>query len=190
MPRRWSQTPHRTNRVHSRPPVNGTVRRTYSAISGAFGAITLPNFLKELSAIADGQTLLDRLTPLSGTVSDGTWRITTSDRDDANGRLAICAIVKRPPSASPSLKGTDGSELIGTGFYLVPDGGFATARHVALEALDAMSQGEHCVGLVYSLSTACSHVRFQGSDAIIFPQRRKGPARRSAQPETGPKDAG
>ena len=95
---------------------------------------------------------MDRLTPLSGTVSDGTWRITTSDRDDANGRLAICAIVKRPPSASPSLKGTDGSELIGTGFYLVPDGGFATARHVALEALDAMSQGEHCVGLVYSLS--------------------------------------
>ena len=101
----------------------------------------------EPSAIADGQTPVDRLTPLSGTASDGTWRITTSDRDNANGRLAICAIVKRPPSAS-----LDGSELIGTGFYLVPDGDFATARHAALEALDAMSQGEHSVGLVYSLS--------------------------------------
>jgi Trypsin-like peptidase domain len=96
---------------------------------------------------------LDRLPPLSGTASDETWRITTSDRSDANGQLAICAIVRRPPTATPSLKGTDGSELIGTGFYLVPNGGFATARHVALEALDAMSQGEHSVGLVYSLSS-------------------------------------
>jgi hypothetical protein len=43
-------------------------------------------------------------------------------------------------------------ELIGTGFYLVANGGFATAKHVALEAIEAMSKGQHAVGIVYLLS--------------------------------------
>src|SRR6266404_1869180 len=42
-----------------------------------------------------------------------------------------------------------------------------------------------------TFSAACSHVRFQGFRRnYSFPQRRKVPARRSAQPETGPEDAG
>ena len=42
--------------------------------------------------------------------------------------------------------------LIGTGFYIVPNGGFATAKHVALEAQEAMSRAENSVGLVYTLT--------------------------------------
>jgi hypothetical protein len=40
-------------------------------------------------------------------------------------------------------------------------------------------------------SASCSHVRFQGfGHNYSFPPQRKGPARRCAQPETGPEDAG
>jgi hypothetical protein len=95
---------------------------------------------------------LERLPPLPGTATDGTWRIVTSDRDESNGRQAICAIVKRLCSSSMSLSGTDDGELIGTGFYLVPNGGFATAKHVALEAIEAINQDQNSVGLIYLLS--------------------------------------
>ena len=101
----------------------------------------------------------DKLPPLAGTASDGTWRIGTSDRDESDGRLAIFAIVKRPPSSSLSLRGTGEGDLIGTGFYLVPNGGFATARHVALEALDAMSKSQNSVGVVYLLPSGLSVFR-------------------------------
>ena len=90
--------------------------------------------------------------PLSGRAFDGAWRIGASDRADADGRLAICAIVKRSPSTPLNFVGTNDGELIGTGFYLVPNGGFVTAKHVALEALETMSQRDNCVGLVYLLS--------------------------------------
>jgi hypothetical protein len=95
---------------------------------------------------------VDKLPPLPGTATEGTWRIATADREVSDGRLAIFAIVKRPPSSSLSLRGAGEGELIGTGFYLVTDGGFATAKHVALEALEAMSKGDNSVGLVYLLS--------------------------------------
>jgi hypothetical protein len=92
-----------------------------------------------------------KLPALPGTAADGTWRIHT-DLDESDGRLAIFAIVKRPPSSPLTLNGTGEGDLIGTGFFLVPNGGFATARHVALEALDVMSTSQNSVGLVYSLS--------------------------------------
>jgi hypothetical protein len=93
-----------------------------------------------------------KLHPLPGTALDGSWRIANIDRDEFDGRLAICAIVARPSSAPVSLIGAGEGTLIGTGFYLLPNGGFATAKHVALEALEAMSRSENSVGLVYTLT--------------------------------------
>ena len=54
----------------------------------------------------------------------------TADRAPADGRLAIFAIVKRPTPTTVS--------LLGTGFYLQPNGAFATAAHVAVEARQLM----------------------------------------------------
>jgi hypothetical protein len=93
-----------------------------------------------------------KLTPLPGTAADGSWRIADIDHDGSDGRLAICAIVSRSSSAPLSLIGAGEGTLIGTGFYLLPNGGFATAKHVALEALEAMSRSENSVGLVYTLT--------------------------------------
>jgi trypsin-like peptidase len=93
-----------------------------------------------------------KLPPLPGTALDGSWRIATIDRDESNGRLAICAIVARSSSAPLSLKGAGEGTLIGTGFFLVPNGGFATAKHVASEAQEVMSRTENSVGLVYTLT--------------------------------------
>jgi hypothetical protein len=85
------------------------------------------------------------LPSLPGTAPDGAWRMGTADRDEADGRLATFAIVtRRTPT---SLK------LLGTGFYLVPNGGFATAAHVALEAQTLMSQGPERVGIIHVLAT-------------------------------------
>jgi hypothetical protein len=83
------------------------------------------------------------LSPLPGTAPLGTWRIVTADRDAADGRLAIFAILKRPTPTSIS--------LLGTGFYLQPRGGFATAAHVAEEAQQLMSTRPHSVGIAHTL---------------------------------------
>jgi hypothetical protein len=96
-----------------------------------------------------------KLPPLPGTAADGSWRIANIDRYESDGRLAICAIVARSSSAPLSLIGAGEGSLIGTGFYLLPNGGFATAKHVALEALEAMSKSENSVGLVYTLTNGC-----------------------------------
>jgi hypothetical protein len=40
----------------------------------------------------------DKLPPLPGTVRDETWKIGTADRDEANGGLAIFAVVARTTS--------------------------------------------------------------------------------------------
>jgi hypothetical protein len=101
----------------------------------------------------------DRLPSLPGTALDGNWRIGTIDRDLADGRLAICAIVARQASSSVNLRGFAGGTLIGTGFFVIKDGGFATAKHVALEAQHSMSQTENSVGLVYTLSNGLSVFR-------------------------------
>jgi hypothetical protein len=97
--------------------------------------------------------------PLPGTAPDGTWRIGTIDRDEADGRLAIFAIVARPASEPLSLRGAEAGDLIGTGFYIVPNGGFATAKHVALEAQEALSKKENSVGIVYTLPNGLSVFR-------------------------------
>lgn len=84
------------------------------------------------------------LTPLPGTAPPGTWRINTADRDAADGRLAIFAILKLPTPTSIS--------LLGTGFYLQPRGGFATAAHVADEAQQLMSTRPDSVGIAHTLA--------------------------------------
>jgi hypothetical protein len=91
------------------------------------------------------------LPPLPGTAPDESWRIGNADRDLADGRLAIFGIVARSPETPPNLRGNAPGRLLGTGFYLLTNGGFATARHVAEEALEAMAQSEHTVGLIYAL---------------------------------------
>jgi hypothetical protein len=101
----------------------------------------------------------ERLPSLPGTALDGSWRIGTIDRDAADGRLAICAIVARPAESPVNLRGSIGGTLIGTGFFVIKDGGFATAKHVALEAQRSMSQAENSVGLVYTLSNGLSVFR-------------------------------
>jgi hypothetical protein len=100
-----------------------------------------------------------KLAPLPGTAPDGSWRIGTIDRDLADGRLAICAIVARPVTSSVNLKGSAGGVLIGTGFFVIKDGCFATAKHVALEAQLSMSQAENSVGLFYTLTNGLSIFR-------------------------------
>ncbi|WP_158554860.1 S1 family peptidase [Methylovirgula sp. 4M-Z18] len=67
----------------------------------------------------------------------------TADRDEADGRLATFAIVTRPNPTS--------LRLLGTGFYLQPKGGFATAAHVALEAQELISAQPHSVGISHTL---------------------------------------
>lgn len=100
-----------------------------------------------------------KLPSLPGTAPDGSWRIGTIDRDAADGRLAICAVVARPAAPSVDLRGAAGGVLIGTGFFVVKNGGFATAKHVALEAQRSMSKTENSVGLVYILSNGLSVFR-------------------------------
>src|SRR5690349_1113760 len=75
-----------------------------------------------------------RLPSLPGTAPAGSWRITTADLDDGDGRLAIFALVVRDTPTS--------LRLLGTGFYLVTNGGFATAAHVALEAQKYMLEDD------------------------------------------------
>ena len=87
----------------------------------------------------------EKLPSLPGTAPDGSWRIGTIDRDPADGRLAICAIVARPAASAVNLRGYVGGTLIGTGFFVIKDGGFATAKHVALEAQHSMSQARTIV---------------------------------------------
>lgn len=86
------------------------------------------------------------LSPLLGTAPPDTWRITTSDRVTGDGRLAIFAIVERVPSPQ-SVK------LLGTGFYLQPQGGIATAGHVAEEAQRLLSASPDSVGIAHTLPT-------------------------------------
>jgi hypothetical protein len=87
---------------------------------------------------------LPPLSPLSGTAPPDTWRITTADLDEANGRFAIFAIVKRvPPPQSV--------QLLGTGFYLQTKGGFATAAHVAEEAQQLLAGSPGSVGIAHTL---------------------------------------
>jgi hypothetical protein len=83
------------------------------------------------------------LCPLPGTAPLGTWRIGTADRASADGRQAIFPILKRPTPTSVS--------LLGTGFFLQPHGGFATAAHVALEAQDLLSDSPESVGIARTL---------------------------------------
>jgi Trypsin-like peptidase domain len=78
------------------------------------------------------------LSDLSGTASPGTWRVANADMADADGRLAIFAIVVRERQ---TLK------LLGTGFYLQPKGGFATAAHVAIEAQRHLAAAPGSVGI-------------------------------------------
>ena len=61
--------------------------------------------------------------------------------------------------SSVNLRGAAGGVLIGTGFFVVKNGGFATAKHVALEAQRSMSKTENSVGLVYTLSNGLSVFR-------------------------------
>ena len=89
---------------------------------------------------------LPPLSPLSGTAPPDTWRITTADLDEADGRLAIFAIVKRvPPPQSV--------QLLGTGFYLQTKGGFATAAHVAEEGQQLLAGSPGSVGIAHTLPT-------------------------------------
>jgi hypothetical protein len=83
------------------------------------------------------------LSPLPGTAPSGAWRIGTADHEDGDGRLAIFAIVTRPTPTS--------LRLLGTGFYLQPKGGFATAAHVALEAQKLISERPGSVGISHTL---------------------------------------
>jgi hypothetical protein len=67
----------------------------------------------------------------------------TADRDAADFRLATFAILKRPTPTSAC--------LLGTGFYLQPRGGFATAAHVAREAQELMTASQDSVGIAHTL---------------------------------------
>lgn len=68
----------------------------------------------------------------------------TADGADGDGRLAAFAIVTRPtPKAL---------RLLGTGFYLQPKGGFATAAHVALEAQELLTVSPNAVGISHAIS--------------------------------------
>jgi Trypsin-like peptidase domain len=82
------------------------------------------------------------LSALPGTAPSATWRITNADMADADGRLAIFAIVAFE-AQSP--------KLLGTGFYLQPKGGFATAAHVAIEAQDHLTAAPGSVGIARTL---------------------------------------
>lgn len=88
-------------------------------------------------------TDLPRLSALPGAAVPGTWRITDADMADADGRQAIFAIVVRREPHS--------LELLGTGFYLQPKGGFATAAHVAEEAQRRLTAAPGSVGIARTL---------------------------------------
>jgi len=92
-----------------------------------------------------------RLPSLPGTAPAGSWKITTADLDDGDGRLAIFAIVVRDTPTS--------LRLLGTGFYLVTNGGFATAAHVALEAQKCMLETPNSVAVVHTISDGVSIFR-------------------------------
>jgi hypothetical protein len=92
-----------------------------------------------------------RLPSLPGTAPEGSWRITTADLDDGDGRFAIFAIVVRDTPTS--------LRLLGTGFYLVTNGGFGTAAHVALEAQKYMLENPLSVGIVHTISDGISVFR-------------------------------
>jgi hypothetical protein len=66
-----------------------------------------------------------------------------ADEEAADGRLATFGILSRPTPTSIS--------LIGTGFYLQPKGGFATAAHVALEAQRLLAVAKDSVGIAHTL---------------------------------------
>lgn len=66
-----------------------------------------------------------------------------ADQEAADDRLATFAILSRPTPSSIS--------LIGTGFYLQPKGGFATAAHVALEAQRLLEIAKDSVGIAHML---------------------------------------
>jgi len=83
------------------------------------------------------------LEPLPGAALDGAWRISDADRADADGRLAIFAIVARPSA--------DRVCLLGTGFYLLTNGGFATAAHVAAEAQKYMTDQPNSVCITHTV---------------------------------------
>ncbi len=83
------------------------------------------------------------LTPLAGTAPLGTWKMGNADREDADGRQAIFAIVTRSTPTSV--------RLLGTGFYLQHGGGFATAAHVAVEAQELISECPDSVGISHTL---------------------------------------
>jgi hypothetical protein len=84
-----------------------------------------------------------RLSPLPGTASAGTWRMHNADDVISDGRLATFAILKRPTPTTVA--------LIGTGFYLQPKGGFATAAHVAREAEQQLTEAPDSVGIAHTL---------------------------------------
>src|SRR5260370_26490220 len=92
-----------------------------------------------------------RLPSLPGTAPPGSWKITTADLDDGDGRLAIFAIVVRDTSTS--------LRLLGTGFYIVTNGGFATAAHVALEAQKHLLKSPDSVGIIHTISDGISVFR-------------------------------
>jgi hypothetical protein len=81
---------------------------------------------------------LPHLSALPGTALPGTWRITNADMAEADGRLAIFAIVVRERGSL---------ELLGTGFHLQPKGGFATAAHVAMTAQERLDAVPGSVGI-------------------------------------------
>jgi hypothetical protein len=66
-----------------------------------------------------------------------------ADEEAADGRLTTFAILSRPTPTSVS--------LIGTGFYLQPKGGFATAAHVASEAERLLAIAKDSVGIAHTL---------------------------------------
>ena len=102
------------------------------------------------------------LPPLRGTAPEGSWRMGNADREQADGRLAVFAIVTQPKPNS--------FRLLGTGFYLTHKGGFATAAHVARDA-------RHCSPRTprpLALSTCCqTDVRYfdRSGSFFIIPER-------------------
>lgn len=83
------------------------------------------------------------LPPLPGTAPPRTWRMRNADNEEADGRLAVFAIMTRPTSTS--------LRLLGTGFYLTHKGGFATAAHIASEAQQLISACPNSVGISHTL---------------------------------------
>lgn len=83
------------------------------------------------------------LPPLRGTAPEGSWRMGNADREQADGRLAVFAIVTQPKPNS--------FRLLGTGFYLTHKGGFATAAHVARDAEALLAENSEAAGIIHML---------------------------------------